>query len=72
MKMRQSRRKVPGQGNPGFRLAVRKAKRTERMRSLSKAQGTGYTKGTAWPKTFGRMADRPVPADTPSAHRPTV
>jgi hypothetical protein len=66
--MRQSRRKVPGQGNPGFRLAVRKAKRTERMRSLSKARGTGYTKGTAWPKTFGRIADRPVPAGTPSAN----
>jgi hypothetical protein len=52
--MRCSRRKVPGQGNAGFRLAIRKAKRKERMRSLSKAQGPDYTKGTAWPKTFGR------------------
>ena len=68
--MRCSRRKVPGQGNPGFRLAIRKAKRTERMRSLSKAQGTGYTKGTAWPKTFGRIADRRVPADIVSASVP--
>jgi hypothetical protein len=67
--MRCSRRKVPGQGNPGFRLAVRKAKRTERMRSLNKA-GTGYTKGTAWPKTFGRIADRRVPADIVSASVP--